>query len=99
MRNEIRCRCPRCTIRGLMGPAVLITVGVLFLLHEVRGDFFDFSNTYPFILIVIGGVLLASSMAPMTGHVDAIYTPPAGVPPVNPGTTPGAQAPMPGQGR
>ncbi len=47
MANRIGCHCPRCTIRGLMGPAVLITIGVLFLLHEVRGAFFDFSNTYP----------------------------------------------------
>jgi hypothetical protein len=82
-----------------MGPAVLITVGVLFLLHEVRGEFFDFSNTWPFLLIVIGGVLLASSMAPMTGHVEPVYTHPTGVPPATPGATPRpTQTPMPGQG-
>ena len=40
MRDQIRCRCPRCTIRGLMGPAVIITIGVLFLLNEMRGDLF-----------------------------------------------------------
>ena len=74
MSNDVRCRCPRCTIRGLLGPAVIITIGVLFLLHEARGGSFDFSNTYPFILIVIGAVLLASSLAPMTGHLGA--TPP-----------------------
>jgi hypothetical protein len=96
MSNGIRCRCPRCTIRGLMGPAVLITIGVLFLLHEVRGDFFDFSNTYPFILIVIGAILLGSSMAPMTGHVDSTTAPPPAVPPATPGPLPNS---MPGQGR
>ncbi len=64
MANKSGCRCPRCTIRGLMGPAVLITIGVLFLLHEVRGSIFDFSNTWPFILIVIGAILLASSVFP-----------------------------------
>ena len=80
MANEIRCRCPRCTIRGLMGPAVIVTIGVLFLLHEARNDAFDFSNTYPFILIVIGAVLLASSMAPMTGHVDSTIGPPPSLP-------------------
>jgi hypothetical protein len=95
MSNGIRCRCPRCTIRGLMGPAVIVTVGVLFLLHEARGDVFDFSNTYPFILIVIGAILLASSLAPMTGHVDAIAAPPA-VPPVTPSSPPNS---MPGQGQ
>jgi hypothetical protein len=96
MANEIRCRCPRCTIRGLMGPAVLITIGVLFLLHEVRGDMFDFSNTYPFILIVIGAVMLASSMAPTTGHSDSTTAPPPAAPPATPGP---AQNSLPGQGR
>ena len=96
MANEIRCRCPRCTIRGLMGPAVLITVGVLFLLHEVRGDMFDFSNTYPFILIVIGAILLASSLAPMDGHVDSTVAAPPAVPPAAPGS---AQNSLPGQGQ
>ena len=99
MSNRFGCRCPRCTIRGLMGPAVLITVGVLFLLHEVRGDMFDFSNTYPFILIVIGAILLASSMAPMTGHIDSMTAPPA-APAAGPPPTPGpAQNSAPGQGQ
>jgi hypothetical protein len=96
MTNENRCRCPRCTIRGLMGPAVIITIGILFLLHEVRGDVFDFSNTYPFILIVIGAILLASSMAPITGHVDSTAAPSAAPPPATPGP---AQDSQPGQGR
>lgn len=97
MAYQNRCRCARCTIRGLMGPAVLITVGVLFLLHEVRGDVFDFGNTYPFILIVIGAVMLASSMAPMTGHIEAMGAqPPPTAPPATPGPTPNS---MPGQGQ
>jgi hypothetical protein len=96
MSNGIRCRCPRCTIRGLMGPAVIVTIGVLFLLHEVRGDVFDFSNTYPFILIVIGAILLASSMAPMDGHVHSTAAPPPAVPPATPGP---AQSSLPGQGQ
>ena len=90
MSNDLRCRCPRCTIRGLLGPAVIITVGVLFLLHEARGGSFDFSNTYPFILIVIGAVLLASSLAPTTGHLDST---PSATPPSSP---PG---PITGQGQ
>jgi hypothetical protein len=79
-----------------MGPAVLITIGVLFLLNEVRGDAFDFSNTWPFILIVIGAVMLGSSIAPMTGHVDSTVTPPPAVPPTTPSST---QNSMPGQGQ
>jgi hypothetical protein len=94
MRSQINCHCPRCTIRNLMGPAVIITVGVLFLLQEVRGGAFDFSNTYPFILIVIGAILLASAVAPMNGHIDSTPTTP-----VAPSVTPGPpQSPMPGQG-
>jgi len=54
-----------------MGPAGADHHGVLFLLHEVRGSMFDFSNTWPFILIVIGAILLASSLAPMDGHIDS----------------------------
>ena len=101
MANEIRCRCPRCTIRGLMGPAVIVTIGVLFLLHEARSDAFDFSNTYPFILIVIGAVLQASSMAPMTGHIDSTIGRPPSVPPasVPPATSGPAQSSLRGQGQ
>ncbi len=54
MSDRIRCTCQRCTIRGLMGPVIVVTVGVLFLLAEMRGGYFDFGNTYPVILIVIG---------------------------------------------
>jgi hypothetical protein len=96
MAYENRCRCPRCTIRGLMGPAVTITIGILFLLHEVRGNVFDFSNTYPFILIVIGAILLASSMAPMSGHVDSSAALPPSVPPATPSP---AQNSLPGPGQ
>jgi hypothetical protein len=97
MSNGIRCRCPRCTIRGLMGPAVIVTIGVLFLLHEMRNGYFDFSNTWPFILIVIGVILLASSMAPMDGHVESIAMPPP--PAVTPATSGPAQNSTPGQGQ
>ena len=100
MSNRIGCRCPRCTIRGLMGPAVLITIGVLFLLHEVRGYTFDFSNTWPFILIVIGAIQLGSSMAPMTGHIDSMTAAPPTIPQAGPPATPGpAQNSAPGQGQ
>jgi hypothetical protein len=80
-----------------MGPAVLITIGVLFLLQQVRGGDFGFNNTYPFILIVIGAILVASSLAPMDGHVSREAVPPAVPPP--PGSLPNSpQGPMPGQG-
>ena len=70
MSDQIRCRCARCTIRGLMGPAVIITVGVLFLLQQMQGGNYDFGRTYPVILVVIGIILLGSSLAPMDGHIS-----------------------------
>ena len=92
--NRIRCACPRCTIRGLMWPAVIIAVGLLLLLSEMRGGFFSFDNTYPVILIVIGAVSLASALAPMTGHIAPLPPAmPSGVPPMPPPGTPGAVPP------
>lgn len=92
MSNTIRCGCRRCTTRSLMGPAILITIGLLFLLSELRGGYFDFSNTWPVILLVIGVISLASALAPMEGH---IYSPP---PPAARGTMPSPpQNPFPGQ--
>ncbi len=98
MSDQVRCRCPRCTIRALMGPAVIVTVGVLFLLQQARGGYFDFGNTYPVILVVIGAILLASALAPMEGHVFSNEIPP-GAPPTA-GSTPGpTQSTFHGQGQ
>jgi hypothetical protein len=103
MSDNPRCRCPRCTIRALVGPAVIVTVGVLFLLQQTHSGRFDFGNTYPVILVVIGAILLASALAPMDGHIDP--TVPQQVPPPPPGapgpTTPqnSYQSPYPGQGQ
>jgi hypothetical protein len=102
MSDRIRCTCQRCSIRGLMGPVIVVTVGVLFLLQEIRGGYFDFGNTYPVILIVIGLISLASAMASSEGHVShATTVPPAirptqGVPPSPSGATPTS---YPGQGQ
>ena len=95
MRDDIngRCKCPRCTIRSLRGPAVVITVGILFLLSEMRGDYFSFHHTWPVILVVLVAVSLASALAPMDGHLE---TPINTVPPIPPAPP---QGPMPGQGR
>jgi hypothetical protein len=98
MSDRIRCTCRRCTIRSLMGPAVIITVGLLFLLDQMRGGFFSFSNTFPIILIVIGVVSLASALAPMDGHVDGSFPPVP--PPGAPGTAQSLpQNPFPGPGQ
>lgn len=95
-----RCRCARCTIRSLMGPAVVITIGVLFLLQETRGGSYGFDNTYPFILVVIGAILLASSLAPGEGHISSDTVPPAMPNTAPPPSGPPApsQSSYPGQG-
>lgn len=86
MSDRVRCNCRRCMIRGLMGPAVVITVGVLFLLDQVRGGYFSFGNTFPVILIVIGAISLASNLAPTDGHISGPVppSPPGAAPPQNP---------------
>ena len=86
MADPVRCNCPRCSIRHLMGPVVVTTVGVLFLLSEVRGGYFHIGHTFPVLLIVIGIILLASALAPMDGHVASpgSVTPGSGAPPVTP---------------
>ena len=90
-----RCKCPRCTIRSLRGPAVIITIGILFLLDQMHGDYsLSFHRTWPVILLVLGAVSLASALAPMDGHIE---TPANRIPPVPP--PPGPPGPYPGQGR
>ena len=92
MSNRVRCNCRRCMIRSLMGPAVVVTVGVLFLLDQLRGGYLAFGNTFPVILIVIGVISLASNLAPADGHISGP------VPPSPPGTTPPPQNPYASQG-
>ncbi|HEY2353037.1 MAG TPA: DUF5668 domain-containing protein [Candidatus Acidoferrum sp.] len=90
MSDRIRCQCRRCTIRGLMGPAVVITVGVLFLLQQTHSGY-SFGQLWPLILVVIGVISLASSLAPMDGHISSSVPapPPPGspLPPQNPPQT------------
>jgi Domain of unknown function (DUF5668) len=97
MSDRMRCTCRRCTIRGLMGPAIIITIGVLFLLDQVHGGDFSFGNTYPVILIVIGAISLAAAASPADGHVSGR------VPPASPGAPSSAPAvpqnQIPGQGQ
>ncbi len=70
MSNGTKCRCRRCTVCGLMGPAVLITVGVLFLIGRLNWGY-TFWNLWPVLLIVIGAVRLAEAMASTEGHIGS----------------------------
>jgi hypothetical protein len=93
MSAQTRCHCQSCTIRSLMGPAIVITVGVLFLLHQTQGGRFFFGNTWPILLLLIGAFQLASALVPRDGHVEfplpgALPPPAAPVPPATPPQTP-----------
>jgi len=69
-RYNPNCSCSRCRAQGYMWPAILITLGVLFLLAEVaRSYWLDFDRTWPALLIVIGLVLFLKHNAPTNGHV------------------------------
>jgi hypothetical protein len=92
MAAQLKCHCQSCTIRGLVGPAVLITMGVLWLLDQMHGGRLYFGSTWPVILIVIGLLHLAGSMASREGHISA---PQQGVPPSPPAPpSPGASTPQ-----
>ncbi len=82
------CQCDHCRTRKLMGPAMLVTIGVLFLLDNVGNGNLEFHRTWPAILLVIGVVKLLQSHASSTGHISPLpLAPPppsAGPPPPPP---------------
>ncbi len=87
--NSTVCYCEHCRTRRLMGPAILITVGVLFLLDNV--SHIGFHRTWPAILLAIGVVKLFQSNASFDGHFGPLppgssgYPPNVPPPPVVPG--------------
>jgi len=64
-----RCTCARCRVRGLMGPVIVIAIGALFLIGEYTR--FSFGGLWPLLLIVIGAMLLAQSLASSEGHTGS----------------------------
>lgn len=80
------CGCPRCRAHGFIGPAVLITLGVLFLLDQMTHSYWlSFGRTWPALLIVIGLVKFLQHNVPATGHIPREYmVPPPGQPPYVP---------------
>lgn len=67
IRNR-NCHCVRCRAHGLMGAAVLITLGVLFLLDSYGA--LRFHESFPVLFLVIGCVLLVSRTGSTEGHIQ-----------------------------
>ena len=66
VRGDRGCSCTRCRMRGLMAPAMLVTLGVLLLFNEFHVVRFHY--TWPVILIVIGIVKVLIASASLEGH-------------------------------
>ncbi len=62
------CCCPRCRSRRMMGPVILITIGVLSLLDDMTR--YDWHRTWPVLILVIGIVSLLRSNASGEGHIS-----------------------------
>jgi hypothetical protein len=94
--RRVGCQCDRCRMRRITGPAILLTVGVLFQLQTLNG--IDFERTWPAILLVVGIIKLLQSNASSAGHMgvfapnpNAVVPPPPPAPPAPP-ADPGAGA-------
>lgn len=72
------CGCDRCRARTFMGPAVLVTLGTLFLLEQT--DVVSFHRTWPLLLVVIGLVKVFQGNASTSGHIDVPLPPGPGGP-------------------
>src|ERR1700757_1734169 len=81
------CQCARCRLNGVMGPVILIPLGVLILLSQTGMAQFD--RTWPVILIVIGAIKILQSSASTEGHISR-YAMPGPAPP----SPAGASAPQ-----
>lgn len=64
------CNCTRCRIRSLMGPAVLIAIGVIFFVGQYNWDY-SIERLWPVILIVVGVVQVLAATASSEGHIGS----------------------------
>jgi len=82
-----RCQCGRCSTRWLMGPAMVLTTGILLQLHTAYVANLD--RTWPAWLLVVGVVKLIQSSASSAGHVGPLPPGPPASPTPPPAATPG----------
>ena len=95
IRNR-NCQCVRCRANGLMGAAVLITLGVLFLLESY--NVIPFDSSFPVLLLVIGCMLLVARTGSTERHVQPGWIQgPIAPPPAQQPWTSGAVPPPPQQ--
>jgi len=89
-RSRRICACGRCSTRWLMGPAMVLTTGILFLFHTT--NIADLDRTWPAWILVVGVVKLLQSSASSAGHVGPLPPGPGVIapPPPSPPTTPNA---------
>ncbi|MGA7289610.1 MAG: DUF5668 domain-containing protein [Terriglobales bacterium] len=79
------CQCARCRTRRIMGPAIVFTIGVLFLLDNLDVGNLGFHRTWPLILLVVGAIKLLQGSASTEGHVSFLSSnPPGGGGPIPP---------------
>jgi len=93
IRNR-NCHCVRCRAHGLLGAAVLITLGVLFLMQSY--DVIMFDRSFPVLLLVIGCVLLVARTGSTEGHIQPGWIqPPVAQPTAQPWPTTTTAVPPP----
>jgi hypothetical protein len=83
MNCAYRCNCARCRSRGVLGPVVLVTLGVLFLLSE----FWHLPFEWPVLLIVIGLLKVWQSTTSTEGHQAYVAMQQPPIPPAPPSST------------
>jgi hypothetical protein len=70
--------CDRCRASAMVGPAILVTLGLLFLFEQT--NVISFHRTWPLILVVIGLVKVLQSNASTAGHIEGPPPAPAATP-------------------
>lgn len=87
--QRVACRCVACTAVSLMGPVILVTLGVMFLLAEFTRV--HFGESWPLILIVIGVLKFLQITGSRAGHIGPGVPPASTVPPPDNTAAPSSQ--------
>jgi hypothetical protein len=90
-RTSQTCSCGRCSTRYLMGPAMVLTTGILFLMQSM--DIAEIDRTWPAWILVVGVVKLVQSSASSVGHIGPLPGAPPAVGPMPPPPTPPSSNP------